>query len=85
MSPREGVNKHLKLILQIKKLKPNVSHRPVKLVEQTGQIGPRLSNKKPTLKTAGQTGWADRSNRSNAEPAQTKLILPFSSSSTNAT
>ena len=52
------------------------SDGPVRLVLHLVQ-----KTKTPT----GQTGWADRSDRSYAEPAQTELVLPFISSSTNAT
>ena len=53
------MNRHLKLTLQIKTLKTNVSHQPVRLVRQTGQTGPRLGNRKPILrpvKPVEQTG-----------------------------
>ena len=56
------MNRRLKLILQIKTLKTNVSHQPVRLVRQTGQTGPRLGNRKPILRPVrpleqtGQTG-----------------------------
>jgi len=59
MSPRGGVNRHLKLILQIKALNTIVSNQPV---WQTGQIGTRLRNRIQTLRPVrpveqtGQTG-----------------------------
>ena len=50
------MNRRLKLTLQIKTLKTNVSHQPVRLVRQTGQTGPRLGNRKPILRPVEQTG-----------------------------
>ena len=62
MSPRGGVNRHLKLILQIKALNTIVSNQPVRPVWQTGQTSTRLRNRIQTLRPVrlveqtGQTG-----------------------------
>ena len=50
MSPRGGVNRRLKLILQIKALNTIVSNKPVRPVWQTGQTGTRLRNRIQTLR-----------------------------------
>ena len=70
MSPRGGVNRRLKLILQIKALNTIVSNKPVRPVWQSGQTGTRLRNRIQTLrpvrpvKKTGQTGTTQNLHKS---------------------